>query len=96
MLFRSLEIESLTLRLQALEAERIEEPLEEVDMEATEAELLALQAGVAHPAPDRVHDLYARANAELNAVKNDLLRRPKESTPAPEVAASTPKPEEPG
>jgi hypothetical protein len=59
-----------------------------------EAELATLKAGAARKEPDSVQHIYARANAELNAVKNDLLRRPKPSTPAP--AASPPKPDEPG
>ncbi|HZI06446.1 MAG TPA: hypothetical protein VEZ71_20610, partial [Archangium sp.] len=64
-------------------------------LEEQEAELASLKKLSARKGADTVQDIYARANAELNAVKNELLRRPKGSTPATVAPASTPKPEDP-
>jgi hypothetical protein len=59
-----------------------------------EAELATLKRAPVLKEPDSVQDIYARAHAELNAVKNELLRRPKPGIGA--SAVSPPKPDEPG
>ncbi|HLM45191.1 MAG TPA: hypothetical protein VK458_15050, partial [Myxococcaceae bacterium] len=70
--------------LQAALAERDAALAEQKErLEAQESELATLKRVTARRGENTVQDIYARANAELNAVKNDLLRRPKGSPAAP-------------
>jgi chromosome segregation ATPase len=101
------ELERVQGALEALQATLAERDAEIVEhkrrLESQESEMAALKRMAARAGSNTVQDIYARANAEINAVKNELLRRPKGSTPAspagspaPEAAPSTPKTDEQG
>jgi chromosome segregation ATPase len=102
----SAEVERLQGELEALQATLGERDAELAEqkrlLEGKESELAGLRRMSSRMGANSVQDIYARANAELNAVKNELLRRPKAGTPtsaptaAPEAAPTARKPDEQG